>query len=273
MINEHSVLAQRYWEAGRLDDCPIMDMHAHMHEWSGSLMPSASPEAMISTMDRCGTKLTVFCSHLALMCPEVGESANIGPVRQYPRRFRAYHAVLPGCLNPAEDTGSVDGNPDVYVGYKFLCDYQSVALSDARFAPYWSHADGRGLLALCHTWGGSPYDGADEVRKIASNYHNVKIICGHSFHGDWDNGFTLAEYPNVYFELTAVLDDRGVLEKLVEKVGADRILFGTDLPWFSTHHGVGAVLSADIADDDRHAILHGNAERLLRNAPFHMDWI
>jgi uncharacterized protein len=111
------------------------------------------------------------------------------------------------------------------------------------------------------------------VRKIAGKYNNVKIICGHSFHGDWDNGFTLAEYPNVYFELTAVLDDRGVLEKLVEKVGSDRILFGTDLPWFSTHHGVGAVLSADITDEDRHAILHGNAERLLRGAPFFINWL
>jgi predicted TIM-barrel fold metal-dependent hydrolase len=265
MINGGSELARRYWDSGMPDDCPIVDVHAHMHEWAASYMPSASPEAMIRTMDRCGTRLTLFCSHLALNCPEIGEEANIGPVRRFPGRFMAYHAVQGGNADPARDIQRVRDNRDVYAGYKFLCDYHHVALSDARFNPYWEHADEDRLLVLMHTWGGSPYDGVDEVRKIAERYRRVTLICGHSFHGDWDNGFELAEYPNVFFELTAVLDDRGVLEKMVEKVGSDRILFGTDLPWFSTHHGVGALLSAEMTDGDRHNILHRNADKLLRS--------
>lgn len=265
MINSGSELAQRYWEFGRLEDCPIIDMHAHMHEWSASYMPSAMPETMIRTMDRCGTKLTLFCSHLALNCPEIGEEANIEPVKRFPGRFRAYHAIQAGNLNPLRDITRLQENVDVYAGLKFLCDYQHVALSDSRFKPYWEYADEHRLLVLMHTWGGSKYDGVDEVKKITERYCRVKLICGHSFHGDWDNGFSLAEYPNVFFELTAVLDDRGILDRMVEKVGSQRILFGTDLPWFSTHHGVGALLSAEITDDDRHNILHRNAEKLLKS--------
>ena len=102
-----------------------------------------------------------------------------------------------------------------------------------------------------------------EARKIAEKYPNLVLICGHSFHDDWDNGLKLAEFPNVYFELTAVFDNRRVIERIAEKAGSQRMLFGTDLPWFSTHHGVGALLSADITDEDRHNILHANAERLL----------
>ena len=58
-------------------------------------------------------------------------------------------------------------------------------------------------------------------------------------------------------------DDRGVIEKFVREAGSDRMLFGTDLPWFDPHQAVGALLSADIDDEDRHNICHRNAEKLL----------
>ena len=35
------------------------------------------------------------------------------------------------------------------------------------------------------------------------------------------------------------------------------------MPWYSPHYAAGAVLFARIGDDDRHNILHRNAERLL----------
>jgi len=55
---------------------------------------------------------------------------------------------------------------------------------------------------------------------------------------------------------------RGVIEAFVEAVGSERILFGTDLPWFDPHYGIGCILMSRITDDDRRNILHRNAERL-----------
>jgi predicted TIM-barrel fold metal-dependent hydrolase len=73
------------------------------------------------------------------------------------------------------------------------------------------------------------------------------------------------EFPNFYYELTAVLDDRGPLDFFLEKArgGSRQVLFGTDLPWFSLHHGIGSVLSADMSDDDRRNIFYRNGVRLL----------
>jgi predicted TIM-barrel fold metal-dependent hydrolase len=102
---------------------------------------------------------------------------------------------------------------------------------------------------------------------MAQAYPRAKLLLGHSCHGEWDAAVQLAQdFANIYLELTAVFDDRGVLEKLVCEAGSDRLLFGTDLPWFDPHHAIGVLLSADISDDDRHNICHRNAERLL--APF-----
>jgi predicted TIM-barrel fold metal-dependent hydrolase len=53
------------------------------------------------------------------------------------------------------------------------------------------------------------------------------------------------------------------LELAVSIFGADRIVMGTDCPIFSTDWTLAAIRDARIDDTDRHAILYGNAERLL----------
>ncbi len=265
MMNRDSKLSQRFWTEGKLTDCPIIDVHAHMHELLGGYINAPSPEEMLAMMDRAGTYVTLFCSHLALHCPEVGEQANLEPCQAYPSRFKAYHAVSSNHLHPQEDLERLEQYSQYYVGCKFLADYYGVPLEDPRHTPYWSYLNDHKLLALLHTWGGSRFDGVENVRKVAERYPDIPLICGHSFHSDWEQGIALGkEFPNVYFELTAVADDRGVIERLVEGVGSQRLLFGTDLPWFSTYHGIGAVLSADLSDDDRRNIFYRNAARLLR---------
>jgi predicted TIM-barrel fold metal-dependent hydrolase len=92
-------------------------------------------------------------------------------------------------------------------------------------------------------------------------------LLGHSCHADWDAAVQLAgDFRNIYLELTALFEDRGVLERFVREAGSERMLFGTDPPWFDPHQAIGALLSADISDVDRHNICHRNAEKLL--APF-----
>jgi hypothetical protein len=265
MINKNSLLAQRFFEYGKLDDCPIYDMHAHMHEMTGGGLPDPSPQAMAAMMKKAGTRITLFCSHYALFNPETGEKANIDPVHLFPECFRAYHAVISRYTDPEAFFRRMENNPDVYVGAKFLCDYYSVPLTDERHRPYFEYLNTNKLLALIHTWGTSSFDGPDQVAEIAGKYPDVTLICGHCFHGKWEEGISLAKaYPNIYYEITALHDDRGILERLCEGVGSERILFGTDLPWFSTYTGMGAVLAADITDEDRRNIFYRNAEILLK---------
>jgi hypothetical protein len=55
----------------------------------------------------------------------------------------------------------------------------------------------------------------------------------------------------------------GLIEYMVATAGSNKVVFGSDLPWYSQHYHAGAVLFARISDDARHDILHRNAERLL----------
>ena len=264
MISD-SGLAEAFWHDGKCDACPVIDMHGHMGRWKGIWFPRAGADDMIASMDAAGVRLLAFCHHEALFCPEVGNAASVEVVRKHPDRLRAYLGVNPSCPEAIEaDLAGFDARRDVYVGLKLLAPYHGVPIDDPRYAPAWSFANERRLPVLAHTWGGDDTCGPRQVRNILAKYPQVRLLAGHSIHGDWDEAAAIAiDSPNVYLDLTAVLDDRGAVEKFVSAGLTYQLLFGTDLPWFSPHHGIGAVLSADIADTDRHNILHRNAERLL----------
>ena len=262
----NSMLAREFWENGRSVSCPIIDMHGHMGDFHSIYFPRGDTAAMIGTMDACGVRMLVFSHHTALLSPDLANTRSVEAVRQFPDRLRAYCVINPNYpeIVGREVASFANFFPDVYVGFKFLSDYHQVPLTDDRYRSAWEYADARGLLVLAHTWGGSRFDGEAVVRQVAERYPNVKFLLGHSCHGAWDAAVRLArDFPNVYLELTAVFDDRGVIEKFVREAGSDRMLFGTDLPWFDPHHAVGVLLNADITDEDRHNICHRNAEHLL----------
>jgi predicted TIM-barrel fold metal-dependent hydrolase len=260
-----SPLAEAFWRDGRCASCPVYDVHGHMGVWHSIYFPRPDAADMIRSMDSAGVRMLLFAHHGPLFSPEFGHGAAIEAVHSFPDRLRAYlpvNGAYPDDIR--SDLELIERHPGVFVGVKFLCDYHEVAMTDDRYVPAWRLADDRRLLVLAHTWGHSQYDGPKVIRRVLEKYPNLTLLMGHSCHGEWDEAVRLTrDFPNAYLELTAVLDDRGIIEMFVERAGADRMLFGTDLPWFDPHHGIGALLSADITDEDRHLILHRNAERLL----------
>jgi predicted TIM-barrel fold metal-dependent hydrolase len=234
-----------------------------MGAWAAIYFPRCEVESMLGTMDECGVKMLVFSHHDALKSPDCGNRPSIAAVRRYPERLRAYCLINPNY--PELVNAEIDAfDPAVFVGFKFLPDYHRVAVDSQGYQRALEYADRHRLLVLVHTWKGSPYDGATPLRAMVEHYPNATFLLGHSIHGDWDSAVTLArDFPNLYLELTAVFDDRGALEKFAAEVGSQRMLFGTDLPWFDPHHAVGALLSAHLSDEDIHNICHCNAEALL----------
>ncbi len=82
--------------------------------------------------------------------------------------------------------------------------------------------------------------------------------------GEYEKAVDLAgSFPNLYLDTCAVFESYDILEYFEQHGCARRIVFGTDLPWFSPLHGIGCVLSANISDETRHNILHRNARELL----------
>ena len=74
----------------------------------------------------------------------------------------------------------------------------------------------------------------------------------------------MKKYDNVYLDISGTGIMRlGALEHLVNSVGSERVLFGTDYP--ISHHDlyIHCVRVAKLSDADKENIFYKNAERLL----------
>ena len=66
-----------------------------------------------------------------------------------------------------------------------------------------------------------------------------------------------------YLETCSTFRTPGVIEELVDGVGADRVLFGSDMPLMDPRSQIGKIITARISDEAKQKILGGNAGRLL----------
>jgi hypothetical protein len=112
---------------------------------------------------------------------------------------------------------------------------------------------------------GGPIDG---IAQFARNATGINIIAAH-----WGGGLPFyALMPevrealeHVYVDSAAshLLYDSAVYRRVVDLVGADKILWGSDFPLTSQAKALERVRDADLSDDELQLILGGNIARLL----------
>ncbi len=94
---------------------------------------------------------------------------------------------------------------------------------------------------------------------------NAHMGCCPQAVGDWHRSVAAAKrYPNIYLDTTSSTFDNGMLEFAVEEVGAERVLYGSDMPLLNPILQVAKVREAELTAAEKEAILHGNIDRLLR---------
>jgi predicted TIM-barrel fold metal-dependent hydrolase len=260
-------MAREYLETGRCTPCPIVDLHAHYGHFNGIYMPNHDPAQMIATMERCGVEIIVSSGHTALCDMQLGNAEMAEITRQHPGRWYAYAVYNPNYPAQARrELELFDARPS-FVGLKLHPSMHRYPITGEAYRPALEFADSRGLIVLTHTWGGSAYDRPELLAEVAERYPRTIFLAGHSGFGAFEVCMEVAcRYPNVYLELTAAYAVRGLIERMVEQVGAHKIIFGCDLPWFDPHYAIGCVVMAHISDEARYAILRSNAWDLLQNS-------
>ena len=263
-MKNNSTIARDFMENGRSEACPVIDMHGHYGPFGGIYFPAPEAKGMLATMDRSGVASIICSSHAAFVDMERGNEEMAQVVRQHPGRFFGYCTINPNY--PESVTRELERFPHApgFVGLKFHPSWHEYPITGDRYKPALEYAEEHRLIVLSHSWGKSEYDGPSLFAKVATKYSRVTFLMGHAGYGEWDTAFSVArQHLNVYLELTAAYKVHGIITQMVQEVGSEKVVFGTDLPWFDPHYGIGAVCFSRITDDDRHNILHRNAERLL----------
>jgi len=121
-------------------------------------------------------------------------------------------------------------------------------------------------VVLVHTWDSDPNCGPLLFPAIARAYPNARILLGHS--GVTWRGYNQAiqaakAADNLFLDLSGSQNHRLILEHCVEQLGAERILFGSDMPFLEAAMTLGRVLASQISDTAKEQILRTNFLRLV----------
>lgn len=107
----------------------------------------------------------------------------------------------------------------------------------------------------------------NECSMLARRFPNLSIVIAHpGFGQDYLNLLDVVKkHDNLFFDISGGgIAAYGMLRYGIDTVGVDKILFGTDFPINPTGY-VNGVMYEKLTDDEREAIFHKNAERILFN--------
>ncbi|MBQ7257558.1 MAG: amidohydrolase family protein [Abditibacteriota bacterium] len=251
---------------GKINDCPIIDMHAHWYKFYGAALPTTSLEDSLKLFEDSNVKKVIISSHLACESPIFGNQASIDIAKQKPDIFRVMFNINPNHPDVIEkDIANWDKYGDIVVGFKALGDYTKIPFDSGAFDTAFEYANEKGCMFLLHTWGKSPYNDSKNVKYVLDKYPNIKVSAGHSIHGEWETSMHFAlDYENYYFDIVAIPDEREVIEKwFSEPKVVDKMFFGTDYPWFSYHYYIGAMLDTGLNEESLRKVFYGNAQRVF----------
>lgn len=250
----------------------VIDSHCHMGYWANFNVPRADAAGMVAAMDRLGIRACVAAHH-ASIGPDFrfGNDEVLKAMTDFPGRIYGYATVNPNY--PEEMTGEIERCISAgMVGIKLHPEMHKVAVDDEKYRPAWEYANEHSLPILSHT-GTAGLNPIKSFEKLADTYPNAKVILGHAGFGSEGARQSIEagkKCPNIYPEITGSVIVYGTLERMVRELGADRVLFGTDLPFLDPRPQLGRVAFAKISDEEKRQILGLNAARLfgIRNTDY-----
>jgi predicted TIM-barrel fold metal-dependent hydrolase len=175
---------------------------------------------------------------------------------------------------PRESRAAIEearGTPG-FVGLKIHPVMHQMPPEDPAYEPAWSLAAEGGLPLVTHSWALSDYNPAqrfatcERFAPYAERFPQVTLILGHAG-GRYAGHLAAARLgqacPNVHVDLSGDVYALGLVEWLVEQLGAERVLYGSDMNWIDPRTTLGRVLDADLTAEQKALVLGGTARRIF----------
>jgi uncharacterized protein len=246
-------------------DVRIIDAHCHLGWFRNFHIPDHGADDIVAVFDRLGIDAGVVAAHAGISSDfRFGNDEVLAAVEKHPGRVYGYCCVNPNYPEEASDELARCFDNPRFRGIKLHPElHDDYPLDGPGYAPVWSFADERRLPVLVHSYFGG--DSLDTFAAIAERHESATLLLGH---GGLDLGVPAVvdlvhRLPNVYLDLTGPASWDGLIEFLVAEVGADRLLFGSDIPFVNAAQQLGGCAYARITSPERRRILGENAQRLF----------
>lgn len=156
-------------------------------------------------------------------------------------------------------------------GVKFHPEYQMVSASDKRWYPIYEYCAFLNLLMVVHCGYDTAYPESrratpSDMAKVAKNIKNAHFVCAHM--GGmlmWEEVYDSLAGQAVFID-TSMVDgwlDPVLAKRIIDKHGAENVLFGSDMPWGSAKKNMEYINSLGLTTAATESIFGGNAQRIL----------
>jgi len=234
----------------------FLDNHGHLGGRACHYhLPGCDLDGIVADMDRMGVERTCVFAFTGVTSDEqFGNDLVAEAVRRYPKRFVGFTMLNPH-RGEREMLRELQRCAEMGLrGVKLIPYYQGYPeegpLIDV--ACRWAHE--RKQIILDHNWG-SPR----QIERLVSSFPEACFFTGHAttLYAD-----VMKRYPNLYVCSCPLLAPRAC-EDMVAAVGADRLLFGSDLQDLPIAWGLGPILFARLPVESKRMIMGGNLKRIL----------
>ena len=241
----------------------VIDGHCHLGPYGAFWQPGNDAAGLVRTMDRIGIAQSCVFSSLAIALDmRAGNELTFAAARAFPERLLPYAAPDPNQGERAvaeEMQRCFDAGAR---GVKLHTQLAGYPFDGPAYAPAFTLAGEHRLPLISHGTGAP-----ETLRRVARAYPNAHFVVAHAGAGISASSLELAkvarEEPNVYLDLTSSVGRFGAFESMVEAAGADKLTYGSDMPWMCASHQIGRVLLARIPEDAKRRIVGGNLAALL----------
>jgi len=258
----------------------IVDAHVHprMH-LLGDWTPQRMTEDLLRHMDRAGVAVSGI---LGRVLPPFGDAVFIREGNDYTiDMVKAAPDRLYGLcyVNPALDEGFVREELDRCLPLpemRAIKQEIDVNARDVRIDLIMQKAEQYGVPVLFHswtlnTWSLSEQQKADQAHRsepadilhLARRFPQVRILMPH-MEGVGPEGIdTVCGQPNIWVDTSGSQPFTGTLEYAVQRLGAKRVLYGSDWAGRGLQSQLGRIIGAGLSADTLDAVLCHNARALF----------
>jgi predicted TIM-barrel fold metal-dependent hydrolase len=140
---------------------------------------------------------------------------------------------------------------------------------DACMTPMMREAQRHGIPVLQHAWSmtkirqRSFHTDPEDVATLARRWPDVQIIMAHLTGCGVRGVLAVKPFPNIVVDTSGAAPEAGIVEFAVEQLGAERVLYGSDVPIRDFGVALARITGSRLDAVTKRRILHDNAAELL----------
>lgn len=224
-------------------------------------------DGLLASMDRCGIDIS-------FVMPIATKISQAKTINDHAEKIKSERIISFGSVHPADPNCEhvlYDLAERGFIGIKLHPEFQDFYIDSAESVRLIKCADRLGLYTLIHAGGDlgypPPYHCTPErlVRAVSAIAPSRLIAAHLGGFMMWDEVMRSVVKQPIYIDTAAVGNciPNDVYRDIIRAHGADKVLFGSDLPWEDQAHALAALEATGITREELDMIEYKNALRLF----------